>query len=279
MYFFFKRGGGATRPIGSVSTFRFSRFVLILQKSHWNCTSSHEKHIMGWYDFLVSCSFFHTASSIKTIAPEWSAAKQSAPCAPCAPRVSVIVFFAFTSSKGKIKGWHLEGINNKYTSMHTFQKSWHQPPGLLASTSGVFYVGCFNPLLEKHEIDTSPENKSLAQFLGKSWWISMVFFSKKPQKTSTKKTSRKKVPLGFHHRVGTIQSHGIHRQRLILVGSGQPWWLVGWLDSTVLRDLLGWKDRVVVAHIGLFVGAIGWETSNHVNIIYHIISNKWSLGG
>lgn len=105
---FFKRGGGATRPIGSVSTFRFSRFVLILQKCHWNCTSSHEKHIMGWYDFLVSCSFFHTVSSIKTIAPEWSAAKQSAPCAPCAPRgkaewdfdcspswVSVIVFFCF----------------------------------------------------------------------------------------------------------------------------------------------------------------------------------------
>lgn len=194
---FFKRGGGATRPIGSVSTFRFSRFVLILQKSHWNCTSSHEKHIMGWYDFLVSCSFFHTASSIKTIAPEWSAAKQSAPCAPCAPRVSVIVFFAFTSSKGKIKGWHLEGINNKYTSMHTFQKSWHQPPGLLASTSGVFYVGCFNPLLEKHEIDTSPENKSLAQFLGKSWWISMVFFFQKAPKNFDKKNIPEKGSTGF----------------------------------------------------------------------------------
>lgn len=243
MYFFFKRGGGATRPIGSVSTFRFSRFVLILQKSHWNCTSSHEKHIMGWYDFLVSCSFSY--SFIYQNHCAWMKCCEAIR-AMRAMRTSSFskCFFVFTSSNGKIKVWHLDGINNKYTSMHTFQKSWHQPPGLLASTSGVFYVGCFNPLLEKHEIDTSPENKSLTQFLGKSWWISMFFFPKSP-----KKLRQKKHPGKRFHWVSTTGSGPSNR----MVFTANVWSLLARANLGGLSD--GWIPRFYAISLD---GKIGW---------------------
>ncbi len=94
-----------------------------------------------------NCCAWKNSSKSVFFPPEWSAAKQSGPCVPCAPWgkaksfkwdfdrgpswVCLILLFVFIFQRKRVKYLYIHDIINTIKCIHIFQTNWHQPPGLL----------------------------------------------------------------------------------------------------------------------------------------------------